>query len=74
MSMSQEGLGARLGVSFQQVQKYENVANRISCSSLFRISQILDAQSPSSSTPLIRKSLKQASFLSLEVRHQTTHK
>lgn len=32
-----------LGVSFQQVQKYEKAANRISCSMLANIAEILGA-------------------------------
>jgi transcriptional regulator with XRE-family HTH domain len=35
--LSQQGLAARLGVSFQQVQKYEKGANRISAAMLYRI-------------------------------------
>ena len=40
--MSQEQLCAKLNVTFQQVQKYERGANRISASRLWDISQILD--------------------------------
>lgn len=40
--LSQERLGRALGVSFQQLQKYESGANRISASVLFRASQALD--------------------------------
>ena len=40
--MSQWQLGAELNVTFQQVQKYERGANRISASRLWDISQILD--------------------------------
>lgn len=39
--MSQEALGHELGVSFQQVQKYEKGNNRISASTLLRITQAL---------------------------------
>ena len=42
LGMSQEQLGAELNVTFQQVQKYERGANRISASRLRDISQILD--------------------------------
>ena len=42
LGMSQEQLGAELNVTFQQVQKYERGANRISASGLWDISQILD--------------------------------
>ena len=42
IGMSQEKLGTALGLTFQQVQKYERGANRIGSSRLFRISQFLD--------------------------------
>ncbi len=42
MSMSQEKLGEALGLSFQQVQKYEKGANRVSASRLFQLSKILN--------------------------------
>jgi transcriptional regulator with XRE-family HTH domain len=41
LAMSQEKLGAALGLTFQQVQKYEKGANRIGASRLQQISQIL---------------------------------
>jgi len=41
INMSQEKLGEKLGLTFQQVQKYEKGSNRISASRLFQISQIL---------------------------------
>jgi transcriptional regulator with XRE-family HTH domain len=41
LGISQQKLGDALGVSFQQVQKYENGANRIGASRLQRISDIL---------------------------------
>lgn len=44
MGMSQEGLGDELGITFQQVQKYEKGANRISASRLADISKILDVE------------------------------
>ena len=40
--MSQERLGEQLGVTFQQVQKYERGANRVGASRLWRLSQVLD--------------------------------
>jgi transcriptional regulator with XRE-family HTH domain len=43
MGLSQEKLGEAIGLTFQQVQKYERGANRISCSRLFDLSQVLDA-------------------------------
>ncbi|HEY1542081.1 MAG TPA: helix-turn-helix domain-containing protein [Xanthobacteraceae bacterium] len=41
LSMSQEKLGNALGLTFQQVQKYEKGANRIGASRLQQISTIL---------------------------------
>lgn len=40
--MSQEDLAALLGVSFQQVQKYEKGTNRLSCSRLFSLCEALN--------------------------------
>ena len=42
VGMSQEKLGEKLGLTFQQVQKYEKGYNRIGSGRLFQISQILD--------------------------------
>lgn len=41
LGVSQEQLGAALGLTFQQVQKYEKGQNRIGAGRLFRIAQIL---------------------------------
>src|SRR3954453_13471931 len=41
LSMSQEKLGDALGLTFQQVQKYEKGTNRIGASRLQHISRIL---------------------------------
>jgi transcriptional regulator with XRE-family HTH domain len=41
LAMSQEKLGNSLGLTFQQVQKYEKGTNRIGASRLQQISQIL---------------------------------
>lgn len=40
--MSQSALAARIGLTFQQVQKYERGTNRISASVLFRIGHELN--------------------------------
>jgi transcriptional regulator with XRE-family HTH domain len=40
--MSQTALGVALGISFQQLQKYEAGSNRTSASRLYDISRILD--------------------------------
>lgn len=42
IGMSQEGLAELLGVTFQQVQKYEKGVNRIAASRLFDIAAALD--------------------------------
>ena len=42
LGLSQEQLGTELNITFQQVQKYERAANRISASRLWDMSQILD--------------------------------
>ena len=42
LGMNQTKLGDAIGVSFQQVQKYENGANRISASRLFGLSRMFD--------------------------------
>jgi transcriptional regulator with XRE-family HTH domain len=41
LGISQEALAEQCGVSFQQIQKYENGANRISFSRLVQISRAL---------------------------------
>jgi transcriptional regulator with XRE-family HTH domain len=41
IGMSQEKLGELLGITFQQVQKYEKGANRISASRLYYTAKIL---------------------------------
>jgi transcriptional regulator with XRE-family HTH domain len=42
LGLSQEKLGDVLGLTFQQVQKYERGANRIAASRLLEIARILD--------------------------------
>ncbi len=42
LGMSQEKLGVALGLTFQQVQKYERGANRVGASRLFDLSRVLD--------------------------------
>ena len=41
LGMSQEKLGEKLGLTFQQVQKYEKGVNRIGASRLFDLAQVL---------------------------------
>jgi transcriptional regulator with XRE-family HTH domain len=42
LGMSQEKLGTALGITFQQVQKYEKGTNRIGASRLQHVSRILE--------------------------------
>ncbi len=42
LGMTQTGLGDALGLTFQQVQKYERGTNRVSASRLYDLSQVLD--------------------------------
>ena len=42
LAMSQEQVGDALGLTFQQVQKYERGVNRVSASRLFGLSHVLD--------------------------------
>lgn len=42
MGLSQEKLAESVGITFQQVQKYENGANRVSAGRLYEFSKILN--------------------------------
>lgn len=42
IGMSQEKLAERMGISFQQIQKYEKGTNRIGASRLWQLARILD--------------------------------
>jgi transcriptional regulator with XRE-family HTH domain len=42
LGMSQEKLGQAVGLTFQQIQKYERGSNRIGSSRLFEFSKVLD--------------------------------
>jgi transcriptional regulator with XRE-family HTH domain len=42
LSISQEKVAEELGLTFQQIQKYERGANRISASRLHQLSELLD--------------------------------
>jgi transcriptional regulator with XRE-family HTH domain len=42
LGLSQERLGEAIGLTFQQVQKYERGANRIGASRLYDLSRVLD--------------------------------
>jgi transcriptional regulator with XRE-family HTH domain len=42
LKMSQAALGEKLGVTFQQIQKYEKGENRVSAARLFEICEALN--------------------------------
>lgn len=42
LGLSQEKLGDAVGLTFQQIQKYEKGANRIGASRLYQFSEVLD--------------------------------
>jgi transcriptional regulator with XRE-family HTH domain len=44
LGLSQSALAAKLGVTFQQVQKYERGANRLSASQLWRAAEALQVE------------------------------
>lgn len=44
LGMSQDKLGSYLGITFQQVQKYEKGVNRISASMLYTIAAVLSVE------------------------------
>ena len=41
LGLSQDELARRVGVTFQQIQKYERAANRVSASKLFEVARAL---------------------------------
>ena len=41
LGFSQTAIGDKLGIAFQQIQKYENGMNRISAASLYELSKVL---------------------------------
>ena len=45
LGMSQEKLAEAIGLTFQQIQKYERGVNRVSAGRLFQFSKILDVPS-----------------------------
>jgi len=75
LGMSQEYLGESVGVTFQQIQKYERGSNRIGASRLYQFSIILDVsvayffedmpkdpQTEGNTTPIGMSDQSQASF------------
>jgi transcriptional regulator with XRE-family HTH domain len=41
LGLSQSALGGKLGITFQQIQKYENGTNRVSATMLLKLSEAL---------------------------------
>lgn len=79
---SQDRLAKQIGVSFQQVQKYETAANRISASRLHRISQVLgvpfgswamDAQGETQALTLSSASNSTLGRIAVAAAHATPH-
>jgi transcriptional regulator with XRE-family HTH domain len=67
--MSQEKLADRLGLTFQQVQKYEKGVNRISASRLREMSHALQVP-----IQFFFEGLPEAGSSSSKDRHETSHK
>lgn len=44
LGITQVVLGAKLGITFQQIQKYEKGTNRVSAGRLYRLSEIFGVQ------------------------------
>jgi transcriptional regulator with XRE-family HTH domain len=44
MGMSQQALAEQVGVTFQQIQKYESGANSLSAATLYRLARVLEAR------------------------------
>ena len=50
LGVSQEKLAEAIGLTFQQVQKYERAANRVSASKLYEMARALETNASSMST------------------------
>jgi transcriptional regulator with XRE-family HTH domain len=46
LGLSQAELGRRVGITFQQIQKYERGTNRVSASTLYEIAEVLSTPVP----------------------------
>ena len=77
LGMSQEKLGDAIGLTFQQVQKYERGTNRVGASRLFDLSGVLDvpvqfffddmASEVSDQAPRLRAGLSEAPTIEFDV-------
>lgn len=82
--VSLEELGRRIGVTYQQIQKYETGANRISASTLYRIAKAFETSpmfffegldesepaQPVASRETLQSSLALSRIPDIEVRHR----
>lgn len=68
LGLSQSALASALGISFQQVQKYEVGANRLSAGRLFHLAQILNCPIASFFPPSEAQSEVPTAILSPEAR------
>ncbi len=76
LGMSQEKLGEAIGLTFQQVQKYERGTNRVSASRLYDLSGVLDvpvqfffdemANEVSDQAPRLRAGIEDAQTIEFE--------
>ena len=62
LNLTQEQLATACGISFQQVQKYENGANRVSFSRLVQIARALDCRVTDLTSALDQQSIEPADF------------
>jgi transcriptional regulator with XRE-family HTH domain len=62
LSLTQEQLANACGISFQQVQKYENGANRVSFSRLVQIARALDCRVTDLTSALDQPEMAPADF------------
>lgn len=84
--LSLEELGRRIGVTYQQIQKYETGANRVSASTLYRIAKVFETSptfffeglsdgetettEPAANREAIQSSLALGRIQDAEVRHR----
>jgi transcriptional regulator with XRE-family HTH domain len=62
LNLTQEQLASACGISFQQVQKYENGANRVSFSRLVQIARALDCRVTDLTSALDQPQIEPADF------------
>lgn len=70
LGLSQEKLGEAVGLTFQQIQKYERGANRIGASRLFEFSRILDVPVSFFFDDMMDKSMANSAMASMGLADQ----